>query len=222
MISHVNKLIFIHIPRCGGTSIEHAFGEDLWKYNPKEKHISCNDAINLYGHNKWNSYFTFTIIRNPYDRIISMWKCGYYGNHKSLFQFLLFYKPALHEFHKPEYGSILNNNIDKVYRFENIDEVLNDLNKRLKISGAVLPHKEKSIRNHYSKYYTKKTIAIVGYLFRKDIENYNYRFVDEVGLEINIGIFLYYIYLTEFIAIKYLVAVYSLLKNAIKYIFKNN
>ncbi|MBE9046263.1 sulfotransferase family 2 domain-containing protein [Pleurocapsales cyanobacterium LEGE 10410] len=77
MISHKHKFIFIHIPKCGGTSIEsflkkntEALGyqkEDGLEYTMRKEGLA--KIINLYPH-----YFTFTFVRNPFDRFVSIWK----------------------------------------------------------------------------------------------------------------------------------------------------
>lgn len=91
MISHEHKCIFIHISKCAGSSIEAAFGIDLYKYDVADK-------INLYGWDKefrgflqhatpqqllgnnliskqeWDNYYKFIIVRNPWDRSYSDYK----------------------------------------------------------------------------------------------------------------------------------------------------
>jgi hypothetical protein len=74
MIDHNRKLIFIHIARTGGTSIETALvGKDWWFFDAQTKHISAKQARMFYGEELWKSYTKFSVIRNPWDRIISMW-----------------------------------------------------------------------------------------------------------------------------------------------------
>ncbi len=81
MIDNKNKLIFIHIPRTGGTSIEECLiGNDWWNIDSKSKHICASDARKLYGEKIWNSYTKFSIIRNPWDRIVSMRNTGWWDN----------------------------------------------------------------------------------------------------------------------------------------------
>lgn len=74
MIDHTNKVIFIHIPRCAGTTIERMFlGSDFWDINPVMKHATASVYRKFYAR-YWDDYYKFAIVRNPYDRYRSMWK----------------------------------------------------------------------------------------------------------------------------------------------------
>ena len=69
MISHEHKFIFIHIPKCGGTSIERFFKMKL----PRQgAHLN----LKYYKKNTENyeTYFKFTIVRNPWDKMVSEYK----------------------------------------------------------------------------------------------------------------------------------------------------
>ena len=78
MICHNKKCIFIHIPKTGGTSIEHSFGKVKMrggkvKVHPKTKHLSLED-YKLNHVKEYNSYYKFTVVRNPWEREYSLWK----------------------------------------------------------------------------------------------------------------------------------------------------
>ena len=76
MIDHANRVIFIHIPRCAGTTIERMFlGMDFWDVNPVMKHATSSVYRKFYAR-YWKDYYKFSIVRNPYDRFRSMWKHG--------------------------------------------------------------------------------------------------------------------------------------------------
>lgn len=89
MISHKHKCIFIHIPKCAGSSI-------LKYFHPKEKlnwqkpnydifygwcpdrkihlqHATTKQLLEtgLVSKEMWHEYFKFTVIRNPWDRSYS-------------------------------------------------------------------------------------------------------------------------------------------------------
>ena len=72
MISHKYRLIFVHIPRTAGTSIEQWIqGQDQWFVNPSEKHLTAIEAKDIYSE-YWSHYWKFSMLRNPIDRFISM------------------------------------------------------------------------------------------------------------------------------------------------------
>ena len=74
MISRKHKCIFIHIPKCAGTAVEkylmrHAESpscyESTWSMDILRGKALAR-VINLYP-----EYFTFTFVRNPFDRFVS-------------------------------------------------------------------------------------------------------------------------------------------------------
>jgi hypothetical protein len=65
MISHRHKLIFIHIPKCAGRSISHALQEEFDHYTAFYYQTKQADY--------WNNYTVFTTVRNPYERLVSMY-----------------------------------------------------------------------------------------------------------------------------------------------------
>lgn len=65
MILHDSKLIFIHIPKCAGRSIADAF-------NQRFDHFTARYYEDEYPY-AWNQYGKFTIIRNPFARLVSVY-----------------------------------------------------------------------------------------------------------------------------------------------------
>jgi len=104
IISHKYKFIFIKPNKVAGTSIEIALakhcGESdiitpITEYNPKSDSTHYNQPARNYEEDgyyhhitpakiksklgdKWNEYYKFTVVRNPYDRIVS----SYFWNKK--------------------------------------------------------------------------------------------------------------------------------------------
>jgi len=66
MIIDKEKLIFIHIPKNAGTSIKSFFKSK--EIHHKHKNIKQIKKENI---EAYNSYKKFTIVRNPYDRMVS-------------------------------------------------------------------------------------------------------------------------------------------------------
>lgn len=70
MISHKHKFIFIHIPKTGGHSVDKFFLNKNMVDDTKW-HCTGNQIFNFLGEDKWQQYKTFTIVRNPWDRMVS-------------------------------------------------------------------------------------------------------------------------------------------------------
>lgn len=91
MISHKHKCIFIHIAKCAGTSIEHAFGVNVKNFIAEEneflfgwdksnnlwlQHATPQQLIdlNLISKQHWDNYYKFVIYRNSWDKAYSDYK----------------------------------------------------------------------------------------------------------------------------------------------------
>ena len=90
-VYHDYKLIHVHIPRSGGTSIQKELFEDfdgqkvyvgtkpvdLYGISGGKvlQHLTCNEMLreNYVSIKMFDNYFKFTVVRNPYYRIISQY-----------------------------------------------------------------------------------------------------------------------------------------------------
>jgi len=84
IIDHKHKFVFCHIPRTGGSSFSEYIRnyctarKNLGKENGEFIEVSHTPLWNikkLYFRDpdhKWEEYFKFAIIRNPYDRLVSL------------------------------------------------------------------------------------------------------------------------------------------------------
>lgn len=66
-ISHTHKLIFVHNPKCAGTSIIRYFDMEDWGHDSASK---SKEKYSKY----WNEYKKFTVVRNPWDRFYSNYR----------------------------------------------------------------------------------------------------------------------------------------------------
>lgn len=93
MISHYHRTIFVHIPKCGGQSIEHIYLNELnlsWKNRAPlllrkktegEKapvrlaHLTLQGYLDNHYISKeiYNEYYKFSVVRDPYARVISLY-----------------------------------------------------------------------------------------------------------------------------------------------------
>jgi chondroitin 4-sulfotransferase 11 len=68
--------------------------------------------------------------------------------------------------------------IDFVGRFENLGSDLLKVYDELSIDLKSIPHENRSVRGHYSSFYTPETKTIVEERFKRDIEYFGYEFED--------------------------------------------
>lgn len=160
MISHELRCIFIHIPRCAGTSIEEWLcGRDWWNIDPPTKHMIASQAHMVY-RPWWNHYFKFAVVRNPYSRVISLLKHDkHFGLRKEVGKAIDFsgytalfgrVRVVEHDYQFVRlqdviksahgsgcvYGNILDEPMDFIGRFENLTRDMAYVQRRLNLSKA--------------------------------------------------------------------------------------
>jgi len=207
MLNAKYKYIFIHVPKCGGTSIETLLGSNCemiegWDQNNKLwiQHCTILQLKQIYKI-KVDEYFTFTFIRNPWDRAVSDYMHFTRPNSpfkhitkgSSLKDYLLCrngYETINHlhnqrgrgDHFRSQYDYILDENqkpiINYIGRFENLQEDFNIVCDKTGMPRQLLPHKNKSNHKHYTEYYDDETRKIVAEKYAKDIEYFGYKFGD--------------------------------------------
>ena len=193
-----HKFIFIHIPKTGGTSIEKVFKKQI-KNN--RKHLTFFQYENELK-SEIEKYFIFSVIRNPWDKLVSYWKYRQGKRHAPIdgkltrFDDWLKFISSLNldDLHGKteksnipdfrmgldlQFNSLINkqNKINvNLVRFENLQNDFNTICDKIGIKRHHLPHKNKSRHKHYTGYYNEKTKQIVAEKYAKDIEYFNYKF----------------------------------------------
>jgi hypothetical protein len=215
MISHSKKCIFVEVPRTGSTSVRNLIGKaatphlDIWqirsqmcgKWSHDQRFFPrlCS-AFNLLrseakrfetGERRFNEYYKFGFVRNPWDRVLSL----YYRKHRealrermSFEDFVMSikyssatcYHPVPHRnqldwFVDPD-GVVL---VDFIGRFEQIEADWAKIAAKLGMEGSSLPHKNQKTgeKRHYSEMYTKPAmVEAVRNAFKVDIETFHYEF----------------------------------------------
>lgn len=193
----MNKLEFVHITKTGGTSIEDwGFNNGiLWSFR-KRKYFESKKHNEIKIGSKWhipstffqnNPYvgkITFTVVRNPYTRIISEYYCPWAGS------------KSKHIHNKKEFNqwivNLLNVNnavsglpqhlylpIDYVLRFETLQQdFTNMIRKYNKRVDTKLPHSNKSDVLKKERFTLKdiypETIKLINKKYKRDFETFDY------------------------------------------------
>ena len=187
---HKNKIIFIHIPRTGGTSLLRFYGE-----KETGRDHSPWSSFKLSNPHAFKHYLKFAIVRNPWDRVVSAYDYLLSGGNKKddlllkneidnydgfdnfvlngLTDFRLrnitLFIPQSH-FICNKFGTLM---IDVLLHFENYQS---DLNELLGLSINSIEKVNSSSSKDFKKYYTEETKTIVANLYKEDIENFGYEF----------------------------------------------
>lgn len=154
--------------------------------------LAAAQARERIGARQFQTYFKFGFVRNPWDRVVSLYERreGLQLREKMTFEEFVEWMdfssstcihPVPHrnqlDWFVDPHGNIL---LDFIGRFENLTEDWIRISRRLGIEKP-LPHANKNPRRtrHYTEYYNARTRDLVGAKFRVDIEFFGYQF-DEI------------------------------------------
>ncbi len=182
------SFIFIHITKTAGTSIGNAIGL------PVKHHLTAREVIAKIGKQQWNDAYKFTFVRNPWDKMVSLYEYRrkkdktkitsrnipfkvwvkltlgpdsdpyYYNNIKS-------FQPQV-EWLKDDKGVIA---IDFIGKFESIRSDFEQIRQTIGTS-VELPHLNATKRSNYRDYYDDETRRLWRDWYHEDIERFAYTF----------------------------------------------
>jgi hypothetical protein len=206
MISDKYKCIFIHTERTGGTSIERSLLEigpdDRPEFLPEmgPKHIVAREARDRFGAERWNKYFKFSIVRNPWDLVVSNYFFPWW--HKAEEE-IVFKDWLLRWIYKSEWNNTIKQStvpqisaisidgeiaMDYIIRYEKLEEQWLEVSSIINASPVIennwnyrvkkYPYLKK--RKEYPFYYDEESIEIVYNKYRKDIEYFGYKFGENI------------------------------------------
>lgn len=183
-ISHELQCILIHVPKTGGNSIKNIFNIKGHAHKP----VSHHDTSML------QEYFTFAFTRNPWDRFVSSYfylkeggmgrfdqraKKKYIDRFSSFSEFVKnvdYEDLTTNQIHFRQQSYYLDNTIDYIGKYEDIQAGIDFVCDSLSIHRVVLPHKNKSSHANYRKYYDNETREIVERIYNDDITLFGYTF----------------------------------------------
>jgi hypothetical protein len=205
MISHELKFIFIHIPKTSGNSLslflqKYVANKIVQKDSgtgekqgisiiceKKKKDIKHKSILYYYRNypTKVNYYFKFTIVRNPYDRILSLyfwWKSFLYS--KDLLDNKIFQRKEFKRFIEKsddfQHTYILNN--DKhdfhIVHYENMMEELKQMEifKNLSFENYPVLNASENSKTRFQDRYDKELQDFVFKKWKKDFDLFGYNY----------------------------------------------
>lgn len=212
-ISVTHRCLFVHIPKTGGTSIEHALGmfrpwhiedrqtlfgliqsPDLLALGLKTgflQHLSCNEIREILSAEYQDGLRTFSWIRNPWDRFLSLYskrdphmlqQASLLGLDLASLDFSSFIdavedfehahlQPQCH-FITDELGKI---KIDFLGRFERFSQDFSALTDMLGIDITIAHHNQ-SMHAQYRDVYSSADQLKVARRYAQDIDMFGYSF----------------------------------------------
>ncbi len=181
-----DRFAFVHINKTGGSSIERALRIPF-------RHETALEQIERLGPEHWKRRLTFTVVRNPWDKVVSQYHYRSRLNRLSPDEREVSFDKWVHRtfgaqdskyFNVPRMfmpqtawitdhdGTIL---VDRVCRFERLHDDFHAICRELGIN-AQLPHLKSSRHRPYRDYYSPSLRRIVEEWFRPDLEQFGYEF----------------------------------------------
>jgi hypothetical protein len=224
-INHFNKSIFIHIPKNGGSYVAEILSKyygfknyylhrsDHDKFciqsdNSVDKHENkihgtliyyktsneLNKIMNM-TIDKWNSYFIFTFVRNPYQRIISGW--NYINKYNISFNKFITFNYNVNSYDywhtfMSQYRHIVDTNgktnIHYIGKFENLENDLKIILNKIGIYNII--HKpfiknSKEHKNYKTYYLNNNVLENVNNIIKEDLDNFHYIKINDVYSFVN-------------------------------------
>lgn len=186
-VSHDQKFIWFRVAKAGTRTI-------LKHLRDKNVKLDVEHASDVhYPKKKYQDYYKFAFVRNPWDRLVSCWHNKVLK--ENYFQFTGDERNKVREFgefvrfvqaqdldnadrHLRHQASLINlNDIDYLGRLETFEGDLRQITDNLGLTQGVIEPKNVSVKKQtYQNYYTPDLVDRVSRLYRKDIQVFGYTF----------------------------------------------
>ena len=206
------ECFFVHIPRTGGTSLTKIFGkkskcdlENLGGYYKKDKltyilaHCTIKNLIdlNLIRQENLKNFYTFTCVRNIFDRLVSIY--FQYGGSDRFSSFDKFINEisiylekwktrdiyettlstAIDNLFIPQKEFICINNevvVNEIFRFEQYENMINKVSIILNRPAKDMRRLNKTNHKDYRHYYSLENKTKVEQMYKEDIDFFGFVF----------------------------------------------
>lgn len=207
IISERHKFIFVAIPKTGTHSVRRALRPQLGEADLEQVKLFTSKQLPIpelarlgHGHislaqlrpfiepAKFESYFKFAFVRNPFDRFVSY--CAFMTREqKHIFErdpgavmrhFLFTAPPLKHILFQPQHSFVTGPDgellTDYVGRVELMQSSFDEICDRIGIERSKLGKANESSRTDYRRYYDQELIDGVAKLYARDLELFAYEF----------------------------------------------
>ncbi len=195
------NILFVHIPKTGGTVIESklkgkykqslysGFGNNKLPSPFNKKSLQHQKYTTLYDYRDklnidFNNIKAFTVVRNPYDRVISdlIWHRVLKKEHTKSDVYKLickyikginvrdYHHVAQYKYVTDKKGNLIPSII--IFKTENLNKQNNNLNKQL---GVNINIKQNDVNKNYSKYLNADSIKLINKYYAKDFTLFKYK-----------------------------------------------
>jgi hypothetical protein len=187
------KMVFIHIPKAGGTSVAHAL------FGKRAGHFYANEIADFMGDVDYKDIFSFTIVRNPFDRLVSAYHFARQGGskegaikfnetyqselfqsfHAFVTQWLVFQDPLSIEIvFRPQYLFITDDGQQQMVNYiGKLEEIKESLRIVKQATGIGFPDEWKNRSSHvdFKTYYNAELEELVYRYYKRDFELLGYQ-----------------------------------------------
>ena len=206
IVSHAKQFIFFAVPKTGTHAVRELLrvhkGPDDWEQQIlfgkqclpipeiakiQHGHISVQQISPHLEAAIWQNYLKFAIVRNPFDRFISI--CFFLNRKNPLFieTPLQWMKSAIkvprfreRVLVKPQYLQLIDAQgeiaMDYVGRYEHLQLSVDEICNRLQIKAVPLEIRNASAHKQYREYYDDELKSAVEMVYREDLKQFNYSY----------------------------------------------
>lgn len=178
-----NRFLFLHIHKTGGTSVKMLLSDFSQDIKNDVSHQKASSIIQEIGEEKFNEFVTFTVVRNPFDLVVSHYHYEFEKVNKepdiTFKEFIMssrFKKVPPQTDYLVHAGKIVCKHI---LRFESLEYDVNTFLHRHGIDKKMSSNMKKfrkTKRVDYKNYYDEETVKEVSEYYKKDLENFGYKF----------------------------------------------
>ena len=206
LINEKHNYIYVHVYKVAGQSVKLALRRyhhrrmpgfvrshysrlielpQAYSFRSLEAHSTAKEIREYLGPEKWDSMYSFSFVRNPWDWQVSLYhfiQTNKFNPQRGLVSSMNFddyIKWRVEEDRHLQSSFIFdrhgNQLVDFVGRFENLSNDFATVCNKVGVDAS-LPHENASKHDGYRKYYNDTTAALIADAFKEDIDAFGYEF----------------------------------------------